>query len=367
LGASHFRQQYQGIVDSLVSPQEMLNRTEMNMADIVARGARQAVVIDKAAVDPEDRPYWTQNWNNVGFRGWTSEGYLRDGGKVFEPFPQGTISNDLFQVASHMIELADIVGKTPAAGHGRLEQKQTSGKLFAAQYQAGLVASGLWYSAIEQHEKDKALAWLIQAPQTYAGPEREFVRSDTQEPFRINERFVNDVGEFAIRNNISQLPEQSVIITPAPQGTTFQEAQREMYGYILQNLAPDQALLRTYVMGELYKSMPNIVDEKRQEMERAMDMQLEVLGLNMVAEKLMLQGRISMLKEQQKQQEQEQQMPPQMAGPPAPGQIAGPAQPEVPGGEGVPPPPKAPISPMQRADVRAMIQQMGPVPAQGTT
>jgi len=355
LGASHFRQQYQGVVESLISPQETLNRVEMHMVDMMARGARNAIVIDKAAVDPEDRPYWIQNWNNVGFRGWTSEGYLQNGGKVFKPFPQGQISGDMFNVANHMIELADIVGKTPAAGHGRLEQKQTSGKLFAAQYQAGLVASGLWYSAIEQHEREKVMAWLTQAKQTYAGPEREFITAGTNERFRINERMVNERGEIYIRNNIAQLPEQSVTVTPAPQGTTWQEAQRELYGYLIQNLAPDQAFLRTLYMGEIYKSTPNITDEKRQEIERAIDMQLEVLGLDMAANKLMLQGKIGMLKQQLSQQGM------QMGGPemPTQGNAALP-------GEAAPPAPQMPAgSPAQRADVRAMIRQMGPAQPEG--
>jgi len=333
LGLAHFRQQYRGVVDALASPQEMLNRTEMNMADIAARGARDSFGIDKAAVDPEDRPYWIQNWNTPGFRGFFSEGYLQGGAKAFEPFPQGQINNDLFNLANHMIELADIVGKTPAAGHGRLEQKQTSGRLFTAQYQAGLVASGLWYYNIEQHERDKAEAWLMQGRQTYAGPEREVNRMGTQESFRINERVITDQGEIRIRNNISQLPDQAVIITPAPQGTTFQDAQRELYGYFMQNLAPDQAFLRTLFMGEIYKSMPNITDEKRQEIEKAINMQLEVLGIQMANTKLQLTGQNQMLKQQiggMQQPGMGEEAPPLpgMAPPPAP---AG-AQPPLSGG-----------------------------------
>ncbi len=357
LGLAHFRQQFRGVVDPLTGPQEMLNRVEMNMGDIAARGARDSIAIDKAAIDPEDRAYWMQNWNTVGFRGFTSEGYLRDGGKVFEAFPQGVISNDLFTLSNHMIELADIVGKTPAAGHGRLEQKQTSGRLFTAQYQAGLVASGLWYYNIEQHERDKAEAWLTQARQTYAGPEREFHKGGTQETFRINERIITDEGEIRIRNNISQLPDQAVIITPAPQGTTFQDAQRELYGYFMQNLAPDQAFLRTLFMGEIYKSMPNITDDKRQEIEKAINMQLEVLGMDMAANKLMLSGKIEMLKQQMAQQG--------MQAPP-PGMAPMAEEPQLPGMAPPPPPPGPGRAPLTGGpEIQALLRSQGPLPVAG--
>ena len=127
----------------------------------------------------------------------------------------------------------------------------------------------------------------------------------------------------------------------------------------MKNLPHDQAFPRTMFLGEQWKLMPNITDEKRQEIDKALNMQMEVLGLQLANQKLQMQGQNQMLKGQL----QEMQAPPPQPGTAGPG---GKQLPPPPGSEPPPPQPGQGGQPLTGGpEIQALLRSQGPVPTVG--
>jgi hypothetical protein len=115
--------------------------------------------------------------------------------------------------------------------------------------------------------------WALQSKTTYAGPERSFPQDGGKEPIIINQRAEDSMGNPAILNEISKIPEMGVSVVPSQGGFNIREELRSQWSETLALSAkdPESRLLTLCVQGYIYESMP-MSDEQKEEIRKALQM-----------------------------------------------------------------------------------------------
>lgn len=251
-GPARYGSQFRGIPDLAKDTQLNLNKYMMMMEEILNKSARGGFFIDPAIVGgEEDRMEEVEmEWNNPAARIWTKDGALsvaRE--KYIQEFPSAHIPNDLVGFKRQMDEFFDkLTHQTPTA-EGRQESAKESGKLFQSKFEATVIARGTIDRQLEQHQQNKAEAFVKQAKLTYSGVPREF--ND-----RHGGKFtLNEPRGDGIHLDISSLPRQKVIIMPSQKGVDVRINQRGLFAELkqttqnpLMHAIYDQQILNTLEM-----------------------------------------------------------------------------------------------------------------------
>lgn len=261
--------QFQGIVDRLYDLNTGINKGEMNIQDIQARAAKGAFILDRALTgsDPDLERQIESAWNDPAARIWVEEGAterLPKGGII--PLPTVTPTGDMFNQTERYYSLSDRYSKVPAAQDSRSESGQESGRLFKFKFEAGIIQQKYLQHFYQQHKRDKIEAALCQARITYSGVPRKFNRPGG-DVITINTEAINMfTGDKIILDDISTLPEMSVVLIPSKSSVSVRQNIKETSGELLQFTKDPLVAL---VLEEHIALTSEISEEQKEEVEKA--------------------------------------------------------------------------------------------------
>jgi len=263
-GPGRYGSQFRGIPDLAKDVQLNLNKYMMMMEEILNKSARGAMFIDPAIVggDATRMGEVEDEWNNTGARIWTKDGALSMGrDKYIQEFPNTHIPNDLVGFKVQMDEFFDKLTSQTPTSEGRQESARESGKLFQSKYEATVIARGSIDRQLEQHQQNKAEAYIKFAKMLYSGAPREF-----------NDRnggtfVINATRGDGIHVDVSQLPRQKVIIRPSQRSIDVRVNQRGMYSEL--KMASQNPLMAATYDLNIIESLEMTDEQKEQALSSA--------------------------------------------------------------------------------------------------
>lgn len=287
--------QYRGVGDILKDLQLNTNKYVRMMQEILDRSARGAMWVDPNIVgnDPVRMRQVETNWNRSDAKLWTEPGVLEMGKRYVQEFPSSHIPNDLMFFNNLMGQYADSQSYQTPAAEGQSEHSRESGKLYQSKYEATVVARGAIDRALEQHQRNKAEAYLRQAKITYAGVQREFSTRDGKQKF-----FVNYKTEEGVVNDLGKLRRHRVILTPSQQGIDVRVSQRSMLAELKQSTR-DPLMAATYDEGII--DTLNMTDDKKAEAKKNIEITKELERVRKQAELMQIRQMLAQAGVQQQQ------------------------------------------------------------------
>jgi hypothetical protein len=180
----------------------------------------------------------------------------------------------MFRVNQDNLMLADWLSTMPAAMDSRTDSSAESGKLFQSKVQVGMISQKFGMKIYERHKREKAQAYPLQAKITHAGYPREFKRIGGKENLVVNQPGRDQFNRAVIINNISLMPEMTVVLTPSTTGLNVRQELRTQYAELLQYLQdPKDRLTKLLFMKNIIGTQDMPEDEK-EEMKKAFDLLL---------------------------------------------------------------------------------------------
>lgn len=261
--------QFQGIVDRLYDLNIGINKGEMNIQDIQSRAAKGAMILDRALSggDPELERQIEAGWNDPAARIWVDEGSterLPKGGII--QLPTVAPNADMFNQTNRYYDLSDRFSKVPAAQDSRSESGQESGRLFKFKFEAGIIQQKYLQHFYQQHKRDKMEAAFCQARITYSGVPRTF-NSPGRESITINTEAIDMfTGNKIILDDISTLPEMSIVLTPSKHSLSVRQNVKETSGELLQYTKDPLIAL---VLEEHIALTSELAEEEKEEVKHA--------------------------------------------------------------------------------------------------
>jgi hypothetical protein len=316
ISAIRYKGQCQGLVDRLYDMQFAINKSETNILDQQARAIR-SVFIDEAVVDgdPAKKIEFENTWSKSGGIMWGSEGITERVPNPVITFPNMRPTADDFTNLNRMYDNTDRFSKVPAAQDARSESGQESGRLFRYKIEVGLVQQKLFGKQIEEHKKQKAVAYIKQAKITHSANPREFFTINAKK-VSINTKAVDiTTGRDVILNDISTLPEMKVLVYTSKSGLSARiDTRNEALDYV-QALQSDPNN-RPITLEWLKKAMmtTEMQPEEKEQMEMMFDLMLKdaTLGVALsISQKQAAIKQIAMQTQQMDQQASMGGMPPE--------------------------------------------------------
>jgi len=280
-----FYGQFRGVVDDLADIQLSFNKGKMMIEDIIQRSAKGAFILDKALTggDARVQEEIENKWNESAARIWVDEGATAELGnhggvielKGAQPTPE------MFRVEQENLTFADWLSTMPAAMDSRTEGANESGKLFQSKVQVGLVTQKYGMKIYERHKREKAQAYPLQAKITYSGYPREFRRKGKNDPLVINQQSFDESNRRVFINDITIMPEMTVILVPASSGASLRSELRNQYGETLQYLNdPNDRLLKLVFIKGIFETS-DLSEEKREEIDAATNLLLGNMAMQL--------------------------------------------------------------------------------------
>jgi len=303
--------QYQGITDRMYDLQVGINKGEMVIQDIQMRAAKGAFLLDRALTggDPELERAIENAWNDPAARIWVDEfatERLPKGGIV--QLPGVTPTPDMFQQPARYYDLCDRFSKVPAAQDARTESTTESGKLFKFKFEAGIIQQKFLMRFYEQHERDKIEGVIKQAKITFAGVPRQFTLPGSKETININQEAVDLLsGRKVVLDDISALPEISVILVPAKTSVSIRDDIKQTSGELMQRT--QDPLVQLVLQKQIALSSELASDDgTKKEVEYAFDLSIQEQALTKMANILNAKANIAKLQAQLQAQAQQAAM-----------------------------------------------------------
>jgi hypothetical protein len=280
-----FNGQFRGMADDMYDIQISFNKGRMMIEDIIQRSAKGSYAMDLALTGGREdlRADIEARMNIPGAKFWVDEGVtaeLGPHGGIIE-LPGHQVTPDMFRHSQENMDLADRLSTMPSAMESRTESTAESGKLFNSKIQVALVSQKYGMMIWEQHKKEKAAAYPLQAKITYAGYPREFRKHSQGENLVINQLGIDTQGRKVVIKDISVLPEMNVILTASPMGSNLRTELRSQYAESLPLVEkdPKDRLVKLILLKNVY-STQDMSEEDRMELMKAFDMliQIEAMG-----------------------------------------------------------------------------------------
>ena len=274
-GARRMNGQWKGVVDDLYDLQMDINKNEMAMTEFLQRCTAGSFIAhpDLVGNDHSKMKTFEQNLSTPGAILWADENADSINGLI-EPTPRPSIPGELIGNTDRKYGLVDRLGLQTAAAEGRAESGRESGRLFQSKFEAGVIAQTLINLGLKNHLHDKAEAYFLQAPITYAGREREFPGSEEVEPFRINEMVAKPNGEIGKKNDITKMKRQKIVITSSPKGLNMRSKAKEVMSDIYQANQNDP-YISALAMKYIIKS-EDLPEESKQEILEGLNLSIEI-------------------------------------------------------------------------------------------
>jgi hypothetical protein len=296
---NNFYGQFRGVVDDLEDVQTEFNKNKMSIQDMMSRTAKGSFILDRALAggDEKKRHEIEDQWNNPAARIWVDEGSTAELG------PHGGVvelkshppTSEMFQESQVTLSLADWLSTTPAAMDSRSEKSGESGKMMQTKIQAGLISQKYAMQILQRHKEEKAAAYPLQAKITYAGYPREFNRTGRTDPLIINQPARDYNGNRVVINDISVLPEMTVVLTPSQTGINVRTELRAQYVDTLKVLKdPSEELLKLIMIKNVYMTQ-DMSDEDRGEVRRACELLITIAAMKAAGEYLQLKQQMAQL------------------------------------------------------------------------
>lgn len=308
---NNFYGQFRGVVDDLEDTQVNFNKAKMTIEDVMMRTAKGAVILDSALTGGDDRvrEQIESQWNNPAARIWVDEGStleLGPHGGIVE-LPAHPPTPDMFQQTTQTLELADWLSTMPAAMDSRTESSSESGKLYQSKVQVGLISQKYGMKIWERHEREKAQAYILQAKITYAGYPREFKKIGKGDSLILNQPGIDVSGRRVILNDISVMPEMTVISTPSPSGINLRTELRSQFTETLNILQdPNDRLLKLICLKNVFNTQ-DMPQDDREEVKKACELLITVTAMGLAMQAQQLKAQMAQMGTPQQQPDQQQQ------------------------------------------------------------
>lgn len=307
ISASRYKGQFQGIVDRLYDINIAVNKSETNILDQQSRAIR-SVFIDEAVVDgdPAKKLEFENTWSKSGGIMWGSEGITERVPNPVITFPNMRPTSDDFANLNRMYDNSDRFSKVPAAQDARSESGQESGRLFRYKIEVGMVQQKYMMKHIEEHKKQKAVAFMRQSKITYNAIPRTFSTINAKK-VSINTKYVDiATGRDVILNDISTLPEMKVLVYTSKSGLSARiDTRNEALEYV-QALQADPNN-RPITLEWLKKAMmtTEMQPEEKSQMEMMFDLMLNDATLGVALSISQKQAAIKQIAMQTQQMDQQ--------------------------------------------------------------
>ena len=323
MGYQRYNGHFKGMVDNLYDLQQNINKGIMDMVDIRQRTARGGSFIldpDIVKSDGSKMDEIETRWNLPGGKSWSSPGAFQGGkDRYILELPESHIPQDLMNLNNFMFELSDRLSTIPAAAQGMQESAKESGRLFNSKYEAGLIAQGTLYQALENHWQEKAEAYIKQAKITYSGKERRFGSTNSKKGFTINKE-IEINGEKYTEDDISRLPRIRLDITQSPKSLNVRTNNRAIFGELMHSLPQNLMVTPIMLAAGIFDTM-DLPTDKKDEIKYLLDKEKQnaIATIdNNIAQMALAKANAEMQLKQIQQQQQGGAGQPQQAGMGAP-------------------------------------------------
>ena len=232
-----------GIVDIIKDMNEVLNKRENLLNNILENSANGAAAIDPDIVgnDPDMKNIIQSNWSNPKFKFWTQAGALATGRNYFAQLPKSPPPNEIFAQINHLWEGLDRVLPVNSASDGRSESSSESGILFSMKQNAIIVAQTTLVRGLMAILTELGDAYFRAAKSYYSNVERTFVLADGT-AFQINKVIPLATGDVGIMNDISSLQNLRVLVKMGPDSPTARFTKRLTMMDLMKSIQPGTPL-----------------------------------------------------------------------------------------------------------------------------
>jgi len=292
-----------GVMDSIVDIQRTLDYRESKKDDIIASGAAGGLMVNKEKFENPPKSLQEIKENR------TRPDYVLsvDGNpsEAIQLIPNAQVDPAILNDIMGLIDMFDRVSPVVPAMEGAAT-KNESGILFELRHAVAKLGTLILYDNWQQHLKNKAVAWYVQARDTYKDVYREAL-DDLGENVEYNSPIFIDTEDGRKKgysNSVSALPPRAqVIVTLKEDSPSEQHAKRFLYFDMAKMLSANPEESRNQlrvVINEMIKTLPLSAEEKKKYKAIA-DMQQEIDTMDLFRQREELKAAILNDKVLQKQ------------------------------------------------------------------
>jgi hypothetical protein len=295
-----------GIVDSLIDPQQTLNKRESMIDDMIASAAKGGLIINEEIFDNDPRAIqdYKDNSAKPGYRG-TAKGGIDIKGNIVE-LPSAQFPSTAINDENRMLDMMDRLSKVTPAQSGRSEGSEESGVLFINKKLQTEINQTLLVENMAHFKNEKGEGYMLLAQQLYSNVYREFAVNGGRDTIGLNER----MPDGSIGLDISMMPRHKVIVDQSPQGATQRLIDRAINGDVLVQIGQSSPLHAAKAISNIMKTLDHSMEE-RDEYNQISDVHMETVMLEVKAKQVQLQAMIAQGEAQIQQiQNPEQGLPP---------------------------------------------------------
>ena len=278
-----------GIIDFLKDAQREINYRQSTITLAAQSAINSGVIMDPAAFGNDEGliEQFKQNYGNPRQVAMSKAGASRQFPDAVKPLARIQVAPDLYNIASQMIDLMDILVPQPAAGEARTERSGESGIHMAQKLEVMKTMQTPIMAGVRQLWNDLAESYLYLASQLYSKGMRRFTSGDGKSEFDINVPAVDPMtGQETILNDFSKIAgiRHRIQITESPNGINVRLIQRELNLGILSTWPRDMLPNSAVTYAENVQRSMDLSEKEKDNAQKAIDLDRRLVESRTMAE-----------------------------------------------------------------------------------